>query len=250
MLFKKAAKDEAKEAALEEAEQSDFTEYRRMKREEEAQAGITKIECDCLSPYMDKTQLKDTCKNANALSLGAVVVFPAYVKPCVGFLGSDPQTALIAAISYPHGLDTTEVKMNAIKRAIKDGVDEVEVCAPMRMISDGNVAYFKRECKKIKKAAGRIPARLVIDCEVLRGAELNKICSIAVEAGITCLRLNGADGDVLAAVRKSLRDKCTLKADGVESFSSFARFVVLGADYMGSKNALALAKAVTTEVHQ
>ncbi len=223
---------------------AEFQEYKRMKREEEARAGIAKIECDCLSPYTDKNQLKDTCKNANAIALGAIVVFPAYVKSCVSFLGSDPKTALIAEISYPHGLETTDVKVNAIKRAIKDGVDEVEVCAPVQLIKDGNAAYFKRECKKLKKAGKHVPVRLVFDCAILSGNELSKACSIAADAGVACVRLNGAEGEAIAKVKQALRGKCLIKADGVESYSAFTNYCVMGADYLGSKNALPLANLV------
>lgn len=231
-------------AASAATDEKDFIEYKRMKREEEARANILKIECDCLSPNADKQQLKELCKSANAISLGAVVVFPAYVKACVSFLGSDPKTSLIAEISYPHGLEVTEIKVAAIKRAIKDGVDEVEVCAPVQLIRDGNIAYFKRECKKIRKAAKNVPLRLVLDCEVLRGKELSKVCAIAAEAGIPCLRLNGADGETVSDIKQALRGKCLIKADGAESFSAFANFSVMGADYIASRNALSLASLV------
>lgn len=223
---------------------SEYKQFRRMKREEEARANLTKIECDCLSPYIDKLQLKDTCKSAEGLALGGVVVFPAYVKACVSYLGKDPKCALIAEISYPHGLDTTDVKVNAVKRAIKDGVDEVEVCAPIQLIKDGNHAYFKHECKKVKKAAGRIPVRLVFDCSMLSLSELSKACAISADAGVHCVRLNNADGDAIATIKQAVRGKCLIKADGVESFSKFANYCVMGADYLGSKNAISLANLI------
>ena len=230
-----------------ETEAAEFREYRRMKREEEARANVAKIECDCLSPYIDKTQLKETCKSAEGLALGAIVVFPAYVKACVSYLGKDPKASLIAEISYPHGLETTEVKVNAVKRAIKDGVDEVEVCAPVQLIKDGNFAYFKRECKKVRKAAKRIPVRLVFESRMLNASELAKACNVAADAGIHCVRLNGADGEIIAEVKQAVRGKCLIKADGVESFSSFANYCVMGADYLGSKSACSLANLILNQ---
>ena len=223
---------------------AEYLEYRRLKREEEARANLQKIECDCLSPYIDKLRLKEICKGADGLALGAIVVFPAYVKACVAHLGKDPKSALIAEISYPHGLETTEVKVAAVKRAIKDGVDEVEVCAPIQLIKDGNWAYFKRECKKLKKAARNIPVRLTFDCSMLTPDELNKACSQAADTGIRCVRLSNADGEGIAAIKRALRGKCLIKADGVESFSAFANYCVMGADYLGSCNALSLANLI------
>ena len=221
-----------------------YKEFKRIKRKEEARANVSKIECDCLSPFTDKAQLRETCRSADGLALGAIVVFPAYVKACVSFLGNDPKCSLIAAISYPHGLDTTEVKADAVKRAVKDGVDEVEICAPMQLIKDGNVAYFKRECKKLKRAAKHAGVRIVFDCSLFNGAELAKACAVAADAGVHCIRLNGADGEIISTIKKAVRGKCLIKADSAESFSTFVNFTVMGADYVNSKNACTLANLI------
>jgi len=222
-------------------EEEDYKEFKRMKRDEEARANVAKIECDCLSPYTDKIQLRETCRQADALAMGAVVVFPAYVKSCVAALGKDPKCSLIAEISYPHGLDTMEIKTAAVKRAVKDGVDEVEVCAPIQLIKDGNLAYFKKECKKLKKAAKNLPVRIVFDCSMFTVEELKKACAIAADSGVHCVRLNGADGETVSAIKQALRGKCLIKADGVETFSAFANLTVMGADYLSGKNACSLA---------
>lgn len=230
------------------AEAKEYKDYRRMKQEEEARANLQKTESDCLSPFIDKNKLKDICKNAEELPLGAIVVYPAYVKAFVAQLGKDPKCALIAAISYPHGLDTTEIKVAAVKRAIKDGVDEVEVNVPIQLIRDGNISYFKRECKKLKKAARNVPVRLVFDCAVLTPDELAKCCALAADKGIRCVRLNNADGNTVSAIKRAVRDKCLIKAESVESFSAFANYCVMGADYIGSKNAMELAKLIKSQI--
>ena len=230
-----------------ETEENEYKEFKRMKREEEAKANISKIECDCLSPYADKAVLRETCKNADGLALGAVVVYPAYVKACVSFLGKDPKCSLIAAISYPHGLDTTEIKVQAVKRAVKDGVDEVEVCAPAQLIKDGNLYYFKRECKKLKRAAKNRPVRIVFESSLFSATELAKACATAADAGVHGVRLNGADGETVAAIKQAVRGKCLIKTDGVETFAAFASACVMGADYVSSKNACDLASLIMRE---
>ncbi len=222
----------------------EYQEFKRLKREEEARANIAKIECDCLSQFSDKSTLRETCRSADRLALGAVVVFPAYVKACVSFLGKDPKCSLVAAVSYPHGLDTTEIKVAAVKRAVKDGVDEVEVYAPVQLVKDGNLAYFKRECKKLRKAVKNRPVRIVFDCSLFTSAELLKACATAADAGVHCVRLNNADGEIISAVKQAVRGKCLIKADSVESFASFANFCVMGADYVNGRNACELASLI------
>lgn len=225
-------------------EEEQYREFKRLKRMDEAKASVLKIECDCLSPYTDKTSLKEVCKTANSLVIGAIVVFPNYVKACVNALGKDPQVSLIAAVSYPYGEETTEVKAAAVKRAVKDGVDEVEVCAPTAFLRDGNFAYFKKECKKIKRAAKNCAVRVVLDCTILSEKEVIKAAVCAADAGVNCLRLNGADGDSVSSVKSAVKGKCLIKAERADSATSFATLCTMGADTVACNQALNLAQYI------
>lgn len=222
-------------------EQQQFIEFKRLNRMKEAKASVLKIECDCLSAECDKVFLKDICRRANSLELGAIVVYPAFVKPCVSFLGGDPKVSLVASVSCPHGADTTEIKVAAVKRAVKDGVDEVEVFAPVTLIKDGNWQYFKRECKKLKKAAKIRALRIVFDCKLLTEKELTKACNVAADVGVNCLRLSGADGDLITTVKTALKGKCLIKADGAGDLSTFLTYCNAGADTVGCTRAFDMA---------
>lgn len=225
-------------------EEEQFKEYRRIKREEEAKATVARIECDCLSAYIDRNTLRDICKEADGLKMGAVVVLPALVKPCVGFLGNDPKCSLIAAISCPHGGDTTEIKVAAVRRAVRDGVDEVEVCAPVSYIKNGNHAYFKRECKKLKKVAKNRAVRMVFETSEYSLAELLKACQTAADGGVNCIRINGADGETVAKLKTALKGKCLIKASVAETYAAFTGYIVMGADFVSCKYSSAIANQV------
>jgi deoxyribose-phosphate aldolase len=220
-------------------DEQEFKEFKRLKRIDEAKALIAKIETDKLSVCIDKAGLKSICKQLNSLSLGAVVVLPSMVKPCVSFLGKDPQCSLIAAISYPHGGDVTEVKVAAVKRAVKEGVDEVEVYPPIATIKEGNFSYFKRECKKVKKAAGTRAVRMVFDCDTLSESELTKACVVCADCGIDMIRLNNTvDTGLLTRIKNAVKDRCLFKASGCTSYSEFQQWIITGA------NAVCLARCL------
>ena len=136
-----------------------------------------------LSPAAGRAELKSLCREAGRVALGGIVVLPAYVSPCVAYLGDDPSCSLIAAVSHPHGGDTLAGKIAAVKRAVKDGADEVEVCAPYFAVRDGNMAYFRRECKKLKKAAKPRALRVVLDCALLSESDVVRACNVAAESG-------------------------------------------------------------------
>ncbi|MGN0808192.1 MAG: hypothetical protein ACI4MN_07095 [Candidatus Coproplasma sp.] len=222
-------------------EKEEFEEFKRSNRIKEAKATVLKLELDCLNLLDDKVYLKEICRRANMQEIGAIVVYPAYVKACVSYLGGDPQVSLIAAISYPHGCDTTEVKVEAVKRAVKDGVDEVEVCAPVALIKDGNYQYFRHECKKLKKAAKIRALRIVFDCKALKENELIKACLTAADAGANCVRLNGADSEMVSLIKSKLKGRCLTKADDAQDVSSFLTLCNVGADSVNCPRALDIA---------
>lgn len=228
-------------------EDAQYREFKRAKRIEEAKASLLKIESDCLSPFIDKAALKDLCRAANSAEIGAIIVPPSLVKGCVAFLGKDPKVSLIAAVSYPYGNEVTEVKAAAVKRAVRDGVDEIEVCAPTPFIKDGNWAYVKREFKKLKKAAKTYALRIVFDCSLIGEKELLKACILAGEAGVNCLRLNNADGEMISKVKAALKGKCSLKAEKADSAVAFGNLVVMGADVVGCTSAVELANYLIKE---
>ena len=181
-------------------------------------------------------------------------VLPNHVKPCVTYLGKDPQVSLIACISFPHGGDSTKVKVAAVKQAVKDGVDEAEVSAPVSYIKDGNWSYVKREFKKVKKAAKNRAVRINVESTLLTPQELNKVCSLAADCGIPSLRTHsgyfggGFDGEVILRMKAAVKDKCTIKADGVSNISDMGIAVDMGAGIIGSKNAVDLAQLILNTV--
>ncbi|MDE7301362.1 MAG: hypothetical protein K2N47_04245 [Clostridia bacterium] len=232
------------------SEDEQFKEFKRQKRLEEAKSRVTKIEYDCLSTNIDKAILKETCQEADRLALGAIIVYPNLVKSCVAFLGDDPQVSLIAAISYPHGEDVLDIKCAAIKRAIKDGVDEVEVCAPANLLKDSSFALFKKECKKVKKACKQRAIRIVIDCANLEEKQIIKASTIAADVGINCIRLTSAGPDIISEVKTAVKDKCIIKSDGAENTMQFLNALTAGADTVGCTQALELSKFLLKEAEQ
>lgn len=230
-------------------EQKQFEEFKRLKFIEQTQAKIARMECDCLSPVAEKSALRQLCREGDRLRMGGIVVFPAFVKSCVGFLGNDPQCSLIAAISYPHGTDTTEVKAQAVKRAVKDGVDEVEVCVPYAVLKEGNMAYFKRECKKLAKAVRPRALRLYIDCSLLSEREVLRAAACAAENGVDAIRLSECGTPMISAVKGAVKDKCLIKSEA-HTQSEAETAMMMGATLVSCKNAVEICSSMLTEAQE
>ena len=119
-----------------------------------------------------------------------------------------------------------------------------------RSIKDANWSYVKREFKKLKKAAKNKVLRINIESPLLTAQEITKICNVAAECGITSLRSAsgafgcGFDADTLTLMQNAVKDKCIVKADGVNNIIDMNTAVDMGAGIVGSRNASDLARLI------
>lgn len=235
-------------SAMSAEELAQFEQFKKIKILEQTRARIAKVECDCLSPTASRAQLKTLCRDAERLGLGGIVVLPSSVRPCVAYLGDDPSCSLIAPVSYPHGGDTTESKVAATRRAVKDGVDEVEVYAPFAAVKEGNLVYFKRECKKLKKAARPRALRIVLDCNYLDEREIVRACNCAADCGVNVIRIINAGGlSTITSAKSAVRDKCLIKADG-NNLAEMEEAEALGATLINCSAAVEVCSHLLNEV--
>lgn len=233
-----------------------YSQFRRKINTEAARAQIKKLEYNLADVTVGPGTLKSACADGNSLGLGGICVLPTFVKQCSAFLGTQRKCTLVACIGYPHGGDVTEIKVKAVKRALKDGADEAEVTAPIAQIREGNFAYVKREFKKLKKACKKHALRIDAECALLTKQEILKVCTIAADCGVHSVKTSsgayrgGNEIQMIADIKSAVKDKCTIKAEGVATVLDMSSAVDMGASVIGSKNAAAVARAILASVEE
>lgn len=244
--------DEVQKTTISNEEQM-FKEFKRRITAAAAKAQIKKLEYNLAEGVIDTNSAKRACADAASLGLGAICVMPCHVRCCAPML-RDSGVTLVACVSYPAGGDTTDIKVKAVKRAIKDGAGEVEVSAPAHFIKDGNFSAFKREVKKLKKAVKDKALRLDAECANLSREELFKVCSLAAECGVTALKTSssalgaGKDSKSIAEMKQAVKDRCTIKAEGIQTVYEMSSANDMGAEVIGSSNAPDIAKQILAAV--
>ncbi|MDE6585624.1 MAG: hypothetical protein K2K80_02970 [Clostridia bacterium] len=224
-----------------------YREFRKRINSEAAHAQIKKLEYDLADVKAGLNFLKTACGDANSLGLGGVCVLPCFVRQCSVMLGNERKTSLVACIGAPYGGDVTDIKVKAVKRAVKDGADEAEVTAPTAHVREGNFAYVKREFKKLRSAAKHVSLRIDLECTLLTREEIMRTCSLAADCGVNSLSLSGGNcGEWLTDVKSAVKDRCTIKAEGVATVLEMSSSIDMGATVIGSKNAADVARAILT----
>ena len=243
--------DENEFEKFSESERAMYADFKRRINLQAARAQIKKIEYNLSDVTAGMSAVKSACQDAEGLELGGVCVAPSFVKSCSNYLGatSKRKSSLIACISYPNGGDTTDIKVKAAKRAIKDGADEVEVTAPIAQIRDGNFQYVRREFKKLRSATKKRSLRISVECDLLTKNDIMRLCTLAAECRVNSVKAStgtyGSGGvQLIADIRSAIKDKCTIKAEGIASVSELSNAVDMGAQVVGSRNAPAVARYI------
>jgi len=224
---------------LSESERLLYSQFRKKINAEAAKAQVKKLEYNLADVTSGLAAIKNGCADGNALELGGRV-----------FIFGNLIGSLIACIGAPHGGDETAIKVKAVKRAVKEGADEVEVTAPIAHIRDGNFSYVKREFKKLRSACKKQALRIDLECPLLTKQEILKISALAADCGVNSVKTSsgvyqgGNEIEMISDIKSAVKDRCTIKAEGVATVLEMSSALEMGASVIGSKNAAAVARAI------
>lgn len=242
--------NKVKNMELSENEKILYMQFRKKINTEAAKAQIKKLEYNLADVTCGISSLKSACADGKALELGGICVLPSFVRQCATYLGPERKCQIIACISYPHGGDSTDIKVKSVKRAIKDGADEVEVTIPVAQVREGNFSYLKRELKKLRSASKKRALRIDAECPLLTKEEVARVCKVATDCGVNSVKTSsGAYGrgnelEMVSSVKSAVKDRCTVKADGVATMLEMSSALDMGASVIGSKNAVSIARTI------
>lgn len=236
--------------AISPQERQEFEEFKRQKRVAEARLSIGRLELLFTGVCFERSQLRRAVKEAEKLGIGGVCLSPYLVRPCADFLGKAPRMAIVACISQWGGTDTTDLKVRAIKRAVRDGATVAEVTAPVPAIKEAAWGYVKRELKKLRSAAKKIPLRINLEAPLLTREELSKLCELCCECSVPCVCTSGgtfgsgADEEDIGVIKLALRDRAAIKAEGADTPAHAETLCALGASIVATPNAVAVAQHI------
>lgn len=224
-----------------------YSQFKRKINTEAARAQIKKLEYDLADVRAGLSYLKTACIDCNSLGIGSICVLPNFVKRCSSLLGAQRKVLLVARISSVDGGDVTPIKIKAVKQAVKDGADAVDVTVPIAHVRDGNFVYVKKEIKKLRSASRHKTFRINLNCTYLTREEIIRTCTIAADCGVNAVCVSGSNCiERISEVKTAIKDKCVIKSEGAATVIEMSGAVDLGAGIIGSKNAADVARAILT----
>ena len=204
-----------------------------------------------LSKFIDHTLLKadaskeaivELCSEAKEYDFKSVCVNTCNIELCKEQL-SGSNVLVCCVIGFPLGAMSTQAKIFEAKDAIDKGADEVDMVINIGRLKDNDLDYCTNEILRIKQTIGNKTLKVIIETCLLTDDEIVKACNCVVEAKAdfvktsTGFSTSGATFEGVALMKKTVGDKCYIKAaGGVRSHEDMLKMIELGANRIGTSS--------------
>lgn len=181
------------------AEAVEYGEFKRTKREAEIAVACKKLLVDASRRETDRYALKTACESARKLGAYGVLVSPVGVAPAKKHLSGS--TTYVSCLVGGTGETLMPVKKLEAKKAISLGARDIRLVLCYSALRAGNLSYLKREVKKVRRAAKKLPLSVSLEDHTLSEDEVALGVRAAAEGGADAVCVRGETQLLLRALR-------------------------------------------------
>lgn len=186
------------------------------------------------------------CEEAKQHHFYGVCVPPYFVRDTVRLLQDTP-VKTVTVIGFPMGYSTTPAKVEEVKRAIDEGVDEVDVVVNITAVKHKNWAYVRNDLDAVTRAThlkGKV-IKVILETTLLEEAELIKLCQICSELDVNYVKTstgyNGTNAtpELVRLLKNNISGTVKIKASGgIRTQSQALALVEAGASKIGTSRGI------------
>lgn len=210
----------------------------------------SKIEQTLLQPDASLAAIKIHCEKALQAGFGGVCIPPFYVRDARRFLGEGMRTPkLVTVVGFPFGYSAIVAKSEEIKRAVDEGVDEIDAVANIAAVKSGNWTHVSRDIESISRAThlrGQT-LKIIFETGLLTQQEILSLIDVCVGSGVDFVKTGtGFNGHPVTVeqvrfLKAHLPDNMKIKAAGGIATRQLAEELIkAGADRIGTSKGLDL----------
>jgi deoxyribose-phosphate aldolase len=208
------------------------------------------IDHTILKPEATKDQVVQICKEAKEYQFAAVCVNPCFI-PLVADLLKGTRIGVGAAIGFPLGTTTTEVKVFEAKDALKNGATELDMVINVGALKSGEYDLFEKEIASVVSAArGKAIVKVIMETCLLTTDEIVTGCKLAMKARANFVKTStgfstaGATVEHVALMRKVVGDAMGVKASGgIRTYQAAIDMIKAGATRIGTSAGVKIVQA-------
>jgi deoxyribose-phosphate aldolase len=207
------------------------------------------IDHTLLAPTTTYEQLILHCQEAKQYVFAAVCIPPCYVELASQQL-KESDVKICTVVGFPFGYDHVATKIEAIKRAIDSGADELDIVINIPAVKNGNWDLIQSEIDSYTTATKlkrNKVLKLILETAYLNSEELNRLCNLCLEYNVDFAKTStgyapkGAEVKDVIAMKKILGNAVQIKASGgIKTKEAANALISAGATRLGTSSGIQL----------
>jgi len=209
-----------------------------------------------LKPNASKNDFKKLCMDADQNGFKMVAINSCQVQWCKELLKDSP-VHIGAAIGFPLGQTTIEVKVFETEDAIKNGADEIDYVINITELKEGNLAYIKDEMRRIVEVCRKahVLSKVIFENCYLSKDEIREVSLIAKEIKPDFIKTStgfgtgGATIEDVLLMKNTVEGACQIKAaGGIRDWASCKAMFEAGATRIGTSSSFEILRGFDEEM--
>lgn len=208
-----------------------------------------------LNQYIDHTLLDPTatpedivrlCDEAKHYNFYSVCVNSCYTYLAANEL-KNSKVKVVTTTGFPLGASSTKAKVSEVRKAIKDGADEIDMVINIGFLKAGLYKSVREEISAVKNAVGRRILKVIIETCYLSNEEKKIASVISKKAEADYVKTStgfGPRGAYLLdmqIIKAAIGENTKIKASGgIKTEEEAIAFIKAGADRIGTSNGVEL----------
>ncbi|MBS1777641.1 MAG: deoxyribose-phosphate aldolase [Bacteroidetes bacterium] len=215
----------------------------------------TFIDHTILKPTTTTEEITKLCEDAKLYGFAAVCVPPYFVRQAKLLL-QDTSVKVATVIGFPFGYSSTRSKLEEIKEALADGVDEVDMVINLAALKSGDWEYVEHEterCVALTHASNKV-LKLIVESGILTDLELAGCCAIVRSTKADFIKTStgyadqGATLHAVQLMRHHLPSNIFIKASGgIRDFAFAKELIDAGANRIGCSASIKILEESKTQ---
>jgi len=199
-----------------------------------------------LKPASSIISLENTCRETLKYGFYGCCIPPWFVSRAREILGG--KAKVVTVIGFPLGYDSTEAKLVAAEKALKEGADEVDVVMNISAFKSGKRDYVSEEIRlladRIHEEGGVL--KVIIETGLLSSDEIVAAARLVASAGADFVKTStgfgprGALPEDVVLIRKGAPGVRIKAAGGIRTGLQALLFYMLGVDRIGTSSGPAI----------
>ena len=152
-------------------------------------------------------------------------------------------------LSFPHGADTTSVKVCQAQQAIADGVQEIDMVMNIGQFLSGNFDCVREDIQAVVEVAhaNGVKVKVIQESCLLSLEQVARACELSRDAGADFVKTStgfngsGASPEIVEVMVRTVGDTLQVKpSGGIKDWETAVAYLEMGADRLGIGSTLAV----------